>query len=92
MYFVVYLHMLNKHFVLPASWIKGIGKQIEKFVNISLNQSQIFLCYYTTKNEAFIDGCPDARFKADFSTMVKKINADGSFDGCFYGNLKQYKC
>lgn len=92
MYFVVYLHKLNKHFVIPATWINGIENQMEKFVNVSLNKSQKFLCFYTTNDAAFIDGRPDTTFVPDFSTMVDEVNVDGSFNGCFYGNLKQYKC
>lgn len=92
MYFVVYLHKLNKHFVVPATWIDGISRQMEKFVNISLNKSQVFLVYYTTDATAFVDGRPDTNFDPDFSKMVTDLNADGSYDGCFYGTLKQYKC
>lgn len=91
MYFVVYLHKLNKHFVIPATWIKDIDEQLEKFINASLNKSQIFLCFYTTNAAAFIDGRPDAEFEPDFSTMVNALNDDGSYDGCFYGNLKLFK-
>lgn len=92
MYFVVYLHKLNKHFVIPAKWIKGIEKQLEKFINVSLNKSQIFLCFHTTNAAAFIDGRPDAEFEPDFSTIVNEVNADGSYEGCFYGNLKRFQC
>lgn len=91
MYFVVYLFELKNHVVLPATWIRGIGKQIEKFVNLSLNKSQPFLCYYTTNPAAFADGRPDQCYVPDFSKMVDKVNPDGSFDGCFIGKLKQYK-
>lgn len=92
MYFVVHLQLLNKHVVLPTAWIRGIECQYEKFVNNSLNKSQIFLCYYTTNDDAFVNGRPDECFFPDFNKKVKKINDDGSFDGCFYGKLKQYKC
>lgn len=91
MYFVVYIIKLNKHVVVPATWIKGIAKQFEKFVNSSLNRSQKFLCYYTTNEAAFIDGCPDKNFNVDFSSMINEINQDGTFDGCFIVKLKQYK-
>lgn len=92
MYFVVYLHKLNKHCVIPAAWIKDIEPQLEKFINISLNKSQVFLCYNTTNAAAYIDGRPDTDFQPNFSVIVDEINADGTYDGCFLGNLKQFKC
>lgn len=88
---MVYITKLNKHVVVPYTWIKGIGKQFEKFVNVSLNRTQNFLCYYTTNDDAFIDGCPNQNFQPDFNTMVDQINPDGSFDGCFIAKLKRYK-
>ena len=92
MYFVVYLYKLNKHYIVPKTWIDGIDSQMEKFVNISLNRSQIFLIYYTTNEAAFIDGRPDPDFNPNFSKIVTDLNADGTFDGCFHGILKQFKC
>lgn len=92
MYFVAHLQVLNKHVVVPAAWIKGIDRQFEKFVNLSLNKSQVFLCFYTTHEVAFVDGRPNGSFEPDFSKMVTHINADGSFNGTFHCQLKQYKC
>lgn len=93
MYFVVYLKALRKNVVLPTAWIHEIGIYFEKFMNKSINSSQWFLCYYTTNNEAFNDGCPDKDFQPDFrSAVITETNDDESFDGCFYGKLKQFKC
>lgn len=91
MYFVVYVQKLNQHVVVPYTWIKGIGKQLEKFINLSLNRTQKFLCFYTTNETAFIDGCPDKYYEPDFTKMVDNTNPDGSFDGCFIVKLKQFK-
>lgn len=91
MYFVVYITKLNKHVVVPYTWIKGIGQQFEKFVNASLNRTQIFICYYTTNEDAFIAGRPNKNYVPNFNVMVDQINPDGSFDGCFTAKLKQYK-
>lgn len=91
MYFVVYLLQLKKYAILPADWIKGIDDQFEKFVNNSINSSQKFLCFYTTNETAFINGEPDSNFEANFNLpLVTEINADGSFEGCFYGRLKHF--
>lgn len=91
MYFVVYLKSLKKNVVLPATWICDIGNHFEKFMNRSINSSQWFLCYYTTNNAAFVDGCPKKDFSPDFdSPVIGEINANDSFDGCFYGKLKQF--
>lgn len=91
MYFVVHLQTLNKNVVVPATWIYGIAKQIEKFVNVSLNPNQIFLVYYTTNDAAFVNGRPDEDFPVNFSSLVKEINSDGSFDGSFFGKMRQFK-
>lgn len=91
-YFVVYLFKLNKHCVVPATWIGGIEMHMEKFVNISLNRSQRFLIFYTTNEAAFVGGRPDHNFNPNFSKMVTDLNTDGTFDGCFHGILKQFKC
>lgn len=92
MYFVVYLKPLKKNVVLPATWIHDIGNHFEKFMNRSINTSQWFLCYYTTKNDAFDNGCPKKDFAPDFdSDIITEINANESFDGCFLGKLKQFR-
>lgn len=90
MYFIVYIPKLNKHEIVPYKWIKGIDDQFGKFVNSSLNRSQNFLCYYTSKDDAFENGRPK-NFVPDFATIVDQIEPDGSFDGCFLVKLKYYK-
>lgn len=92
MYFVVYLSALKKNVVLPVSWIHGIENHFEKFMNKSINSSQRFLCYYTTNDDAFVDGSPNEDYQPDFnSAVINEANADETFDGCFYGKLKQFK-
>lgn len=91
MYFVVYIIKLKRYVVVPSTWIFGFDEQLEKFVNYSLNRSQNFLCYYTTNEDAFIDGCPNAHFEPNFNVMVDNINSDGSFDGGFIVKLKRCK-
>lgn len=91
MYFVVYLPALKKNVILPDTWIHDIQNHFEKFVNKSINSSQLYLCYYTTNNAAFVDTCPDKDFQPDFdSNIITEMN-DDEFDGCFLGKLKQYK-
>lgn len=93
MYFIVFLSKLQRNVVLPSSWIKDVDEHYEKFMNYSVNSSQKFLCYYTTKETAFNNGKPKENFPPDFnSNMVSEINADGSFDGCFIGKIKKCKC
>lgn len=78
-YYVVFLRELGKYVVLPTTWIKDIDKHYVKFINNSLNRSQQFLCFYTTSEEAYIDGRPDENFVADFNS-----------EHCFRGKLKRY--
>lgn len=78
-YFVVFLRELRKNVVLPSTWIKDIDKHYAKFINNSLNRSQLYLCYYTTNDEAHIDGRPNENFQADFNSEY-----------CFHGKLKRY--
>lgn len=91
MYFVVYIEKLKKDVILPHKWINGIRKQFEKFVNGTLKGPQLFLCYFTTNPDAFVDGRPDVNFVPNFDVMVENINQDGTFDGCFYGKIKKYR-
>lgn len=90
MYFVVYLVPLKKNVVIPASWIYGIGDQLEKFINLGMNHNQWFLCYYSTNPDAFIDDQlkePNENFEADFAIdLITKINTV-QFEGVFLGNL-----
>lgn len=79
-YYVVYLRELEKNVVLPAAWIMDIEKHTEKFVNNSLNRSQQFQCFYTTSEEAYIDGRPNENFAADFNSAQNR----------FSGKLKRY--
>lgn len=78
-YYVVFLLEQRKHVVVPATWIRDVQKHYEKFVNNSINRSQKFLCFYTTSEEAHIDGRPDENFVADFDS-----------EHCFIGQLKRY--
>lgn len=92
MYFIVFLQALRKNVILPASWIYEVEDHFEKFMNKSINSTQWFLCYYTDKNSAFINGCPDEKFEPDFDkNIINKINPGESFDGCFLGRLTQFK-
>lgn len=92
MYFVVYLDLLKKNVIIPARWINEIACHFEKFINQSINKNQWHLCYYTTNANAFINGVPDKSYEPDFSIdLVKQINSDGTFDGCFFGLLVHFK-
>lgn len=86
MYFVVYLEAIEKNVIVPAGWIDNIGEHLEKFINNGMNNNQFFLCYYTTKPEAFIGNIPDKDYEPDyFANFIEKVNADDSFDGWFFG-------
>lgn len=80
-YFVVFSRLVQKNIILPASWIQDIARHYEKFLNNSLNHSQVFLCFYPeAASHAFDDdGCPDKNFKPDFHST-----------SCFMGKLKRY--
>lgn len=68
---------------------------MEKFVKMSLNRSQRFLCYYTTNEAAFdADSQPKTDFWPNFDdiTMVDKIGEDGKFDGGFTAQLLSFRC
>lgn len=73
-YFVVFLREKKKYVVLPVNWIKDIENHFEKFVNNSLNTSQLFLCFCPdTSSHAYTDGRPD--FDSEY---------------CFMGKLKRF--
>lgn len=94
MYFVVYLLGLNKNVILPATWIKNVSEQFEKFINRSLNRSQAMLCYFTTNPAAFDEkNCPRKDWDPDFSSMVVMNDSEAynEFDGCFVGLVQQFK-
>lgn len=95
MYFAVFLHKLNKNVVLPSSWIHGLDNaQMEKFVKMSLNRAQQFLCFYTTDQTAFVADRPSMDFNPDFEAirMANEIGPDGQFDGGFIGQLISFRC
>lgn len=92
MYFVVYLSTLKRNVILPAEWIQNVEDHFEKFMNCSINSTQRFLCYYTTKDEAFIDGKPNKDYMPDFDlAILQEVNSNESFEGCFHGKLKKFK-
>lgn len=92
MYFIVYLEKLNKNVVLPTTWIKDIELHFEKFINRSINRSQLQLCYYTTNTEAFeANSRPRKEWPASFVEMVQDPIDGQPFDGCFYGFLQHFK-
>lgn len=91
MYFVVYLPSLKRNVVLPASWILNVEDHYEKFINLSINRSQWFLCYYTNNDAAFVDGKPDEKFEVNFKLpMIQIANTADPFNGCFLGKLKHF--
>lgn len=75
--------------VIPAEWIYDIENHFEKFINFSLNSNQWFLCYYTTKPNAFSDDHrPDENIVPDFRlNLITEINAGDEFNGVFFGRL-----
>lgn len=80
-YFVVFSREMKENVILPASWIKDIEKHLEKFLNNSINRSQVFLCFSPdVSSDAFDDdGCPDQNFEPDFHSI-----------NCFRANMKHY--
>lgn len=87
MFFVVYLKALKRNVVLPATWIHEIGSHFEKFMNRSINSSQWYLCYYTTNNNAFVNGRPNDEFLPDFdSDIITEINANESLMVVFWAS------
>lgn len=79
-YFVVFLREMKKNVILPKLWVKDVDNHFEKFVNNSLNRSQLFLCFYPeTTSHAIINGRPDENFEPDFNST-----------NCFIGKMKRY--
>lgn len=90
-FFIVHFVDLRQDYILPALWIKNIQSQYEKFVNKSLNRSQISLCYFTNKPNAFdVDNRPNPNWKPKFMSLIRET-PQGEFEGCFYGSLKHFK-
>lgn len=91
MFFVMYLFTLKKNVIIPIQWINDVGKHLEKFIYNGLNKNQWFLCYYTTKEDAFIDDRPNENYAPDFDlALVTKVNQNDEFDGCFVGKLVHF--
>lgn len=43
----------------------------------------------TTNYNAFVDGCPNKNFSPDFDAgIITEINANESYDDCFFGKIK----
>lgn len=89
MYFVVFIEALKKYTIVPSKWVFDIGNHFEKFINSSLNKNQWFLCYFTTRRDAFDDDHrPICDYVPDFDRdVLTNIDADGDFDGCFMCKL-----
>lgn len=45
-WYAVNFEKSKKNRVVPATWIKGLADQIEKFLNYRINTAQRFLIYY----------------------------------------------
>ncbi|XP_055308955.1 uncharacterized protein LOC129572867 [Sitodiplosis mosellana] len=89
MYFVVYIVDLNTTLILPSTWVRDIDDHIEKFINLSLNTAQSFLCFYTNDEEAFEEnGAPKMDYPANFD-LQSRTDFDGP--GCFIAKLKHFK-
>lgn len=92
MYFVVYLNALAKNVLIPANWIYDIGRNVEKFINNGINRNQYFLCYYTNKPDAFVDGQPDENIVPEFKmNLITKVNPGDQYDGVFFGNVIRFQ-
>lgn len=90
-YFVVYLNILKRNVILPASWIQNIDIHYEKFINNGLNSSQTYRCFHTTNEDAFIEGRPDGEYHVDFSLRLIEEGNLENYEGCFLGKIKKFK-
>lgn len=88
MWYVVHLIKPQKNVVIPQKWVRQIEDHLESFLNYRINTSQVFLVYFSTEEDAFIEGHPNEDFEPKFNMEV-----DGRFpdEGCYTGRILKVK-
>lgn len=76
MYFIVFLKLKKIHVVVPCWWIKDCETTWEKFINRGLNSFQQYLCFYSEKSPAFLDGRPNVNFEPQFNGASRGFSVD----------------
>lgn len=65
MYFVVRFEVSKTRAIIPVNWVLGINEQWEKFINLSMNHNQKFVCFYSERDEIM----RDLNFVPDFDNL-----------------------
>lgn len=88
MYFIAHFLESRIHVIVPQTWVHAIDEHWEKFINNSINKNQKFICFYSERPEAMIQGRPNDKFVPNFSLG---LNHRFPEDGCYMANLLMYK-
>lgn len=88
MWFIIHLKKSGKNVVIPDKWIRGLDNHMESFLNNRINTHQDFLLYFSTEDEALLQGRPNENFEPKFH-----MDIDGEFpaEGCYLGNILKVK-
>lgn len=72
MYFIVYIHSIKQHRVVPTKWMREFDLHTEKFMNYGVNSNQSFLVFWTDDLSAFdIDGIPHLNVIANEAAAIR---------------------
>lgn len=88
MFYVCYVLKAEKNAVFPANWLKDHRKQLEKYINSSLNKNQQLLAYYSQEQ---LDQIENGRSAIDFRPNFQlSMDVDFPNDGCYLVLPKKY--
>lgn len=88
MWYVVHLIKSGENVAIPEKWIRRIDDHIEGFLNCRINTAQVFLIYFSNKEEAMMQGMPNENFPPKFY-----MDVDGQFptEGCYTARILKAK-
>lgn len=88
MYYVCYVVGARRNAVFPANWLKDHRKQLEKFINQSLNKNQQLLAYYSQEQLNHVEnGQSPIDFRPDFQLST---NVEFPATGCYHVLPKRF--
>lgn len=56
------------YFTIPVNWVKDLVW--DNHINLSLNKTQFYRCYYTLNDSAWINGVPIENFEPNFCAPI----------------------
>lgn len=91
MYFIVYIKKAKRNVIVPYTWVYGLNRHLQQFLNYGINPNKQHLVFYTDTDNAlaFHNNVPSIDFVPDPSIGLAATFPNG---GWYKAYIKKVKC